>query len=94
MTERLARSAVEALRPDGRLFALEPTLRPGLLGRLRISAAVARPEWTARHELTAVLRAAGFVLYNIERFALPRPGLPLWTFVQVEAAPRPDWMRT
>lgn len=82
-------SAVAALRdavaPDGRLVFLEHVRRPGVAGHLQAAAGavLSRLPGGCRtdRDVPAALRRGGFVVTDLERFAMPSPVLALRPWV-------------
>lgn len=85
---RFLADVTSLLRPDGRLWLIEPAYRPGL------GAAVATTLWSyhpavrglhvGRNMATAV-RNTGFTITDIERLTMPTTVRPLQTFLSIRA---------
>jgi len=87
------RAACRWLAPHGRLLFLEHVRAPGMRGRLQRAVT---PLWRRAaagcrldRDTLGVLRRAGLVITDCERFAMPAGGVLMSTCVQGVARPRP-----
>lgn len=85
---RLMSGIARLLRPDGRLWLVEPGYSPGLCAAAVTTLWSYHPALRGRHvgrNLAATVRSVGFTITDLERLTMPTTVRPLRSFLSIRA---------